>query len=333
MGQVGQPKRDTPSPAHSSNLEFTTGDSKMYHFIYKTTNLINGKIYIGAHSTDNINDSYLGSGVLLHRAIKKYGRENFQREIIHFCENSEELYQLEREIVNEEFIVRDDVYNVTLGGGGGNPLLGQYVVENKLGIHAMTFEERSVCSKEIQRNRNPEERRRMCAMGGKIGSRVGMERKSGIFGLTAEQRTANGKKGSAIAKENGSSFYNREMQIEWGRRGGPKNKGFVWLTNGAIDLKYTTKMQQEMPVDDFLRANEGFRLGRMEKPYKPREKMQGKVSVTNGIVNLMLDGEENALEYIADNPGFRKGRTNFKKMKSPKRSNNKQFNKDPFGRK
>ena len=295
----------------------------MYHFIYKTTNLINGKIYIGAHSTDNMNDSYLGSGVLLHRAIKKYGRENFQREIIHFCENSEELYQLEGKIVNEEFIVRDDVYNVTLGGGGGNPLLAQYVVENKLGIHAMTFEERSVCSKENQRNRNPEERRRMCAMGGKIGSRVGMERKSGIFGLTAEQRTANGKKGSAIAKENGSSFYNREMQIEWGRRGGPKNKGFVWLTNGAIDLKYTTKMQQEMPVDDFLRANEEFRLGRMERPYKPREKMKGKVSVTNGIVNLMLDGEEKALEYIADNPGFRKGRTNFKKMKSPNRSNNK----------
>ena len=82
-------------------------------------------------------------------------------------------------------------------------------------------------------------------------------------------------------------------------------------------------MQQEMSVDNFLRANEGFRLGRMEKPYKPREKMQGKVSVTNGIVNLMLDGEEKALEHIADNPGFRKGRTNFKKMKSPKRSNNK----------
>lgn len=294
----------------------------MYHFIYKTTNLINGKIYIGAHSTDNINDSYLGSGSILHKAITKYGRESFQREIIHFCETPDELYQLESEIVNEEFIARDDVYNVTLGGGG-NPLLGQYVVENKLGIHAMTFEERSVCSKENQRNIDPEKRRQICAAGGKAGSRVGMERKSGIFGLTAEQRTANGKKGSAIAKENGSSFYNREMQIEWGRRGGPKNKGFVWLTNGAIDLKYTTKMQQEMPVDDFLRANEEFRLGRMERPYKPREKMKGKVSVTNGIVNLMLDGEEKALEYIADNPGFRKGRTNFKKMKSPNRSNNK----------
>ena len=294
----------------------------MYHFIYKTTNLINGKIYIGAHSTDNINDSYLGSGSILHKAITKYGRESFQREIIHFCETSDELYQLEREIVNEEFIARDDVYNVTLGGGG-NPLLGQYVVENKLGIHAMTFEERSVCSKENQRNIDPEKRRQICAAGGKAGSRVGMERKSGIFGLTAEQRTANGKKGNATLKERGVAFYSSETQAELGSRGGPKNKGFVWLTDGVIDLKYTTKMQQEMSVDNFLRANEGFRLGRTEKPYKPREKMQGKVSVTNGIVNLMLDGEEKALEYIADNPGFRKGRTNFKKMKSPKRSNNK----------
>lgn len=58
----------------------------------------------------------------------------------------------------------------------------------------MTFEERSVCSKENQRNIDPEKRRQICAAGGKAGSRVGMERKSGIFGLTAEQRTANGKK-------------------------------------------------------------------------------------------------------------------------------------------
>lgn len=294
----------------------------MYHFIYKTTNLINGKIYIGAHSTDNINDSYLGSGFLLHRAIKKYGRENFQREIIHFCENSEELYQLEGKIVNEEFIARDDVYNVTLGGGG-NPMLGQYVVENKLGIHAMTFEERSVCSKENQRNIDPEKRRQICAAGGNAGGRVGMERKSGIFGLTDEQRTINAKKGDATRKQKGIGFYDSETQAQLGQRGGPKNKGFVWLTDGIIDLKYTTKMQQEMSVDDFLKTNEIFRLGRMERPYKPREKMQGKVSVTNSVVNLMLNGEEKALEYIADNPGFRKGRTNFKKMKSPNRSNNK----------
>ena len=48
-----------------------------YSFIYKTTNLINGKIYIGQHTTDNINDRYLGSGVYFLRAVKKYGKKNF----------------------------------------------------------------------------------------------------------------------------------------------------------------------------------------------------------------------------------------------------------------
>lgn len=49
-------------------------------FIYKTTNLINGKIYIGQHRKNK--QDYLGSGVLLQKAIKKYGKENFVREIL-----------------------------------------------------------------------------------------------------------------------------------------------------------------------------------------------------------------------------------------------------------
>ena len=54
--------------------------SKKFNFVYKTTDLSNGKEYIGSHSTNNINDHYLGSGRFLLKMIKKHGKEKFQRE-------------------------------------------------------------------------------------------------------------------------------------------------------------------------------------------------------------------------------------------------------------
>lgn len=91
-----------------------------YYLIYQTTNLINGKMYIGKHITTNINDSYLGSGVYLNRAIKKYGKENFKKEILFIFDNELEMNEKEKELVNESIVNNSQYYNIMLGGEGGD---------------------------------------------------------------------------------------------------------------------------------------------------------------------------------------------------------------------
>ncbi|AKU44804.1 homing endonuclease [Klebsiella phage Miro] len=90
----------------------------MKHIIYKITNTINNKIYVGAHSTEDINDSYMGSGIAIKKAQKKYGMKHFIKEILHVFDTREEMYEKEREIVDIEFINRPDTYNAGIGGKG-----------------------------------------------------------------------------------------------------------------------------------------------------------------------------------------------------------------------
>ena len=54
---------------------------KKYYFTYKITNLLNGRFYLGMHSTEDLDDGYLGSGVAIQRAVRKYGKENFSKEV------------------------------------------------------------------------------------------------------------------------------------------------------------------------------------------------------------------------------------------------------------
>ncbi len=90
-----------------------------FYIIYKTTNIKNSKFYIGAHETFILEDGYLGSGKILKRSIKYYGLLNFKREILEYCNNANDMYNREAEIVNKELLNNKLCMNIIIGGRCG----------------------------------------------------------------------------------------------------------------------------------------------------------------------------------------------------------------------
>ena len=98
------------------------------HYVYKTTNLINGMIYIGRRSTSKSpeKDSYKGSGLYLNRVFKLFGKENFSKEILEVCDNFEEL------LIREIYWIKEfDSTNRTIGYNLSNKSIGAGIgIEN-----------------------------------------------------------------------------------------------------------------------------------------------------------------------------------------------------------
>ena len=100
--------------------------STTMYIIYKTTNNVNKKFYIGVHFTGNRDTKYyLGSGLALNRSIKKYGRDSFTRETLFEFDNSKDAYLKESELVTQELVDLPECYNLCRGGLGGCPTTPQ----------------------------------------------------------------------------------------------------------------------------------------------------------------------------------------------------------------
>ena len=113
----------------------------MFGYIYKTTNLINGKIYIGKREKPYFDNSYYGSGKHLKNSINYYGVENFKCEIVEWCKTKYELYEREKFwIAHYNSLDVNIGYNITKGGPSGSTF-GLMWVNNGLEQKYITADE------------------------------------------------------------------------------------------------------------------------------------------------------------------------------------------------
>lgn len=105
------------------------------HYVYKITNKINGKIYIGKRKHhDPLNDPYMGSGKLIKSAIKKYGKDSFEKEILSVFQTNDEAAELEAKLVTKEFIAEGKSYNMHEGGHGGFAHINKFPIEERINV-------------------------------------------------------------------------------------------------------------------------------------------------------------------------------------------------------
>ncbi len=191
---------------------------KKYHFIYKTTNLLNGKFYIGMHSTDNLQDGYIGSGKRIWYSIKKYGKENFKIEHIEFFPNRDELIQREIELVNEDILKDPLCMNLKTGGDGGFVSKKQQLQISKAGNVALK----------------------------KLWKKNGEWANKMRFILSQSQKKSYKNNKRKLSYHTSESIAKMKLSVK-GKHNGKKNSQFgtCWITNGKENSKI--KKQDRIP--------------------------------------------------------------------------------------
>lgn len=91
----------------------------IYYTVYRVTNKVNGKYYIGKHTTDDPNDKYMGTGTIITRAIQAYGLDAFEKQVLYFCDSEEHAFEVEAQLVTEALVNDPMCYNLRAGGKGG----------------------------------------------------------------------------------------------------------------------------------------------------------------------------------------------------------------------
>lgn len=126
----------------------------MFGYVYITTNLINNNVYIGKHKSSCFDENYIGSGTILNKAIKKYGKNNFSCKILYEANSLEDLNTKEIYFIAlYKKLYKDKCYNVASGGDGGDTLSSKTPEEKEEFIKKMTVINRKRCSSEEFKNK------------------------------------------------------------------------------------------------------------------------------------------------------------------------------------
>ena len=210
----------------------------MFYTIYKITNNINQKHYIGMHKTNNLDDGYMGSGILIRRAIEKYGKENFNKEILYAFDNELDMRNKEKELV----VLSENSYNLLEGGKGGFGFI------NSRNLNG-TLEGRKLGGiQSSSKNTNAFYNLSNQSIEKRVASR---KEKYGILAYTEKARTQCNNETAMIKRKN---TYNL---IDHQRGDNNSQYGSCWITNGQENKKI-----KKEELDKFIEL--GYYKGRIK---------------------------------------------------------------------
>lgn len=224
----------------------------MYGYIYKTTNLINNKIYVGQHTSDCFDVKYKGSGTVLAKAIKKYGWDNFVCEILCECDSIEELNAKEM-----EFITKLDSTNPTIGynikyGGSNSPC--PEIIKKKISE-----------TQKLNPNRS--------MLGRKHSDKTKEQMSKSSIG---KKKSDEARKHMSIAKMGNSNNHHC-------------NKNRIWINNGTTEIMISELDFDKYSSQNFIR---GRLLKTDSELKKLKEIYSKKVYINNSVVEKCVNKDE-----------------------------------------
>lgn len=214
-------------------------------FVYLTTNLINGKQYIGDHN--NLKDAYYGSGLAIHRAIKKYGKQNFNRRILEYFDTKKDAFNAQEKYIKQYQTLQPNGYNISPKGGNG--IAGCHSEESKRKIalnnsnRIISDETKILMSQNNRGSNNPMFGKKLSI---EARERISKSQKGRIKSLEEKNKIRNAKIGTHLSEEaknklrefNSGKKLSAETKekIRKSLKGKPKPKILCRYCNKTIDI-------------------------------------------------------------------------------------------------